>query len=268
MKKKFAVLLAVVLFVSSTAFAPLAKKYVVLVHNNTEEDVKISMKGPEDYTFTVGPGWTEKVVEEGEYEVVYKSCDSATELDLDVTEDLILEIEICPEIPVPSKFVVYSHVDTPITFSLVRQKEGGSDYGLATEFGRNKYYDIGSGWYFFSYEACGTTFSGEVRVLKNGSGSYTIKDCTRSLYIEAGINPNPTKLLIKSHYAGTIDVTLLGPSIKYLSIPTGDTRVDLVAGTYTYVYAYGGQRIEGTVVVEGSGRSVLFLPFFFTTGLP
>lgn len=270
MKKKILVALAFVLFITTAAFAPTAKNYNFLIHNNQEEDVKISMEGPEDYLFTVGPGWLTKVVKEGEYEVSYVNCyNNTVEFTLNITEDTVYEVPLCSPLPVPAKFVIYSHIDAPITVSLINQNtDFGQDFELATEFGKNKYLQLDSGFYFYSYDACGVTFSGETRVLKNGSGNLTIKDCTRSLYIEQGINPQGTKMLIQSHYAGTIDVTLLGPSIKYLTIPTGNTRVDLVAGTYTYVYAYAGQRIEGTVVVDPAGRTVLMLPFFFTTGLP
>jgi hypothetical protein len=259
MRKVF--LAIAVLSLLAAAFAPLNKTISILVHNNRETDIKVTLDGPAKYVFTVSPGWFEKVVEVGKYKVTYEGCLGKVELEIEFTENgQILDIEYCPPEPEPAKFVVYSHFEEPLTIALTSLDPiYGEDYNLVTELGANRYYNILTGWYTYSYEVCNTTFTGSIRILKNGTSSMTIISCERLIYQDYE-QPNPVGLRINNYYGSVIDVTLIGPTTYFFSLQPGMTRVEVISGIYTYIYAWDGVRYEGSFAVAKSGSSVITFP--------
>lgn len=261
MMKRISLVVALLTMTVLSAFAPANKPVAILVHNNQEEPVKITMDGPVKYVFTAAPGWTEKAVEPGSYKVTYAGClDTVTvEVDFDAHGD-IFDIPYCPPQPGVTKFVVYSHFEEPLKITLTSlDPVYGEDYALATELGTNRYYNIQTGWYTYSYDVCDTTFSGTVRVLKNGTASMTIVSCERVIY-QTLDKPNPVGIRLNNYYSTDVVVTLLGPATYYFTLSPGQTKVDIISGVYTYIYAMDGKRYEGAIYVAKSGTTSVAFP--------
>ncbi|TAK12810.1 MAG: hypothetical protein EPO32_07650 [Anaerolineae bacterium] len=261
MMKRISLVVALLALTVLSAFAPTTKTIAILVHNNQEEAVKVTMDGPVKYVFTAVPGWTEKVIEPGSYKVTYAGCleEVTVEVDLDATGQ-IFDIPYCPPMPDISKFVVYSHFEEPLQITLTSLDPiYGEDYVLATELGTNRYYNIQTGWYTYSYDVCDTTFTGSVRVLKNGTASMTIISCERLIYQDLG-KPNPVRLTLNNYYGSDVVVTLLGPATYYFTLSPGQTKVDVISGVYTYIYAMDGKRYEGAIYVSKSGITSVAFP--------
>lgn len=250
-----------VLSLLATAFAPLKATVAILVHNNRESAMKITMDGPKKYVFTVEPGWTEKLVEQGTYEVLYDGCTGDIEESLDIKEaGVIIQIPYCPTPPEYTKFVVGSHFGTDMTVELFSQDAlYGEDYKLTVELGTNRYQRILSGVYDYSYEACDTTFTGTIRILKNGTSQLLLLSCERLAVLEFS-QPSPVAFKLNNNYTQEIVVTLIGPRTYFFTLQPGQTRVEVVPGIYTYIYAMDGKRHEGAVFVSKSGVSSARFP--------
>lgn len=258
MKKTLFSLLAVaILFLTTAApaFAAL-KSWNLNIHNNTEESVKITLTGPENYSFTMDPGKLLKPVEEGTYDYVIDACGEKIKGEIEVTNDQAwLVVDPCSAIPVYIKFVVDSHLDQAIAVEMV----GPQTYTLTTALGHNKYLSIQAGFYIYTYDACGTTVSGEFRVPKNGTGRLILYACEQmanhppTLPTSAQI---ATNLRIGSHYAFPIRITLNGPGVGYsFELRTGLNRFNVVRGEYEYFYTAYGVYKSGTFTV-GEGSTV------------
>ena len=262
MMKRLLLILSLVVLVLSTAWAPTTyKKFTLNIHNNTEDDVKVKLEGDETYNFTVKPGKSTKEVQEGEYEYSFRICnyDNKTAGTIVVdSNDVWLKIPKCPKgDPVETKFVINYHIDQPITVEL----RGDKDYDLQIELGKNKFEQIMSGTYLYAYEVCDAVFAGELRIEKNGKTQMTIKSCERLAYMDFE-KPAPVKLRVANHLVIPLDLTLIGPLTYFQKVQPGLNRVQVVAGTYTYIYAAYGKRYEGTFTVRKGGTTILALPYF------
>ncbi len=252
--------LAILMLAMPTDALAAAKKSVV-IHNDTEEDVKVTFEGPETYKWTAYPGKYEKTFVEGEYEYSYTSCGEKHTGDFEINNNgQTFYIESCPAEEVSTKFVVSSHFGENLTVDLV----GPEEYSLKVELGVNKFTDIIAGDYVYSYDACGITFSGIIDVQKNGKTQMTLKNCERLLLLDFE-QPVPSKLRVANHFGSPVDITLIGPLTYYATLQPGLNRLDLVSGTYTYVYAANGIRYDGTFIVGKTGTSLVFIPTLVTT---
>lgn len=255
MRKAFVLLMVSVLALSVVQPA-LAKDYDLLIHNNTEANVKITLEGPEDYSFTVEPGKTFKTVEEGTYDYKYDSCGVQHTGSISVTQEGVwLIVENCPPEQVKAKFVVNSHFGETIVLSM----SGPEEYELTVSLGSNRFLDIVAGNYTYSYEACDGIQGGEIRVTKNGKARLTLRSCERQALLDFGL-PNPSNLRIGSHYSFPLNMTLIGPQQYFFELQPGYNRLDVIRGTYTYLYTAYGQSYSGQFDVTGGGAWVIFSP--------
>jgi hypothetical protein len=256
-KMKNGILLLAVFALALGAVQPvLAADYDLLVHNNTEDPVSIKLSGPETYSFTVEPGKIAKTVEEGTYEVSYTACGVEVDTELTVSgEGVWLIIELCPPPEYMAKFIVNSHFGDPLTLSMT----GPRDYELSLDLGKNKFIDIVTGDYFYSYSACDGEVSGSVRVTQNGKASLTLYSCERATLLSYGL-PNPSNLRMGNYYSFPLNLTLIGPQQYYMQLEPGYNRLDVIRGTYTYLYSAFGQQHSGEFTVTGGGTWVVFSP--------
>jgi hypothetical protein len=234
-----------------------ADDFDLLIHNNTEEDIKLILDGPEHYSFTVEPGKHEKAVEEGTYEYKYEAC-GGLEFNGTVTvteEGVWLILEQCPPPTFTAKFVVYSHFGETMVLSMT----GPEDYELTLNLGKNKFVDIVAGEYFYSYDACDSTISGTVRVTKNGKAQLTLKSCETQALLAYGL-PNPSNLRIGNHYAFPLSMSFSGPANYRFELAPGYNRIDVIRGTYSYVYTAYGKTYTGSIDVSGPTTWVVFSP--------
>jgi hypothetical protein len=257
------VILAAILF-TTVQPAIAAASFDLNIHNNTEDSVKINLTGPKNYSFTLDPGKWAKTVVEGTYKYVYTACGVKQSGEIKVTDDnQWLIVDPCSAAAEYAKFVVDSHLEQAISLKL----EGPQSYALALELGSNKFISIQTGFYTYSYEACGTTVAGTIRVAKNGTSKLVVYACEQMGNHPTTVDTStlvgiPSNLRIGSHYAFPIRVTLIGSGTSRYSFEllTGLNRLNVVPGTYTYSYVAYGQYRTGSFTVTEKGVTVIFSP--------
>jgi len=237
-----------------------ATTFELNIHNNTEEGVNIKLNGPDNYQWTAAVGKSSKTVLEGDYTYEYSSC-SGNKVSEDITVDsdeVWITIAICGAPVEFAKFVVDSHLPGITTVEMV----GPQTYSVAAELGSNKYIVPGlqTGWYSFSFAACGTTFTGQVRVEKNGTGKLVLYACEQMAnkeYDPVSILSNTSSnLRIGSHYAFPVRITLLGSSgfNNYsFELLLGLNRFQVAADTYDFFYTAYGVTKSGVFSVSSEG---------------
>lgn len=260
MKKTWFSLL-MVLAIALTVALPVSaapKKWDLNIHNDTEESVKVTLTGPEDYSFTLEPGQWVKTVVEGKYKYSYGACGEKFSGEITVEDDQQwLTIEPCGAVPEYAKFVVDSHLGDALTLQLV----GPQSYDLSISLGRNKFISLQTGFYTYSYTACGGTLTGEVRVTKNGTSRLTLYSCELvALHPSTFTGRTPSNLRIGSHYNFPLRMTLSGPTSYSFEIVPGLNRLNVVDGTYTYSYTAYGRFVTGSFVVGEPGTSFIISP--------
>jgi hypothetical protein len=235
----------------ATAAPAFAAKFDVRVHNNTEENVKVKLKGDKTYNFTVAPGKIAKMVDEDTYNYSYTSCSGTVEKSGSITVNksgIWIIIEPCPLPKVESKFVINSNIGEDVTLSMI----GPENYEFTIGLGKNRFLDIIAGTYTYSHEFCDVVVSGTIKVTKNGKSSLRLYACEQVEILSFGL-PNPRNLRIGSHFAFPVTVTLIGPKQYYLTVNPGFTRIDVIKGTYSYFFTAYGKIYSGEIVVTGGG---------------
>lgn len=259
MKKKWVLLLTVfAIALATVAPALAATSWDLNIHNNTEDDVKVTLTGPKNYSFTLEPGkWTKTVVE-GTYKYSYTTCGTKQSGEVTVENDHTwIYIVTCADEALYAKFVVDSHLGQALTLHMV----GPQSYDLAIELGTNRFLDIQTGYYTYSYDACGTTLTGEVRVLKNGTVNLILYACEQlANHPLLPITSAPSNLRIGSHYAFPVRITLLGPNNYSFELVTGLNRLNVALGTYSYFFTAYGVTKSGTFTVGEAGVTIIISP--------
>jgi hypothetical protein len=266
MKKTFSMVFIVVAMLAGIAQPVVAAaNYDLNIHNNTEESVKVTLTGPKNYSFTLDPGKWTKTVAEGTYKYSYGVCAEKFTGEIKITDDMQwLIIDPCSALPEYTKFVVDSHLGQQLTLTLT----GPETYALAIELGSNKFLSIQTGFYNYSYDACGSTLSGSVRVLKNGTGNLILYACEQLGNhppevidgVSNSIFASSSNLRIGSHYAFPIRVTLIGPTSYSFVLTTGLNRLNVQQGTYDYFYSAYGVYRSGTFTVGEAGVTMILSP--------
>src|SRR3990172_3499963 len=133
MKTKLLAFTLVLVMALSSAQPAFASNVTLTIHNNTEDVIKVTLEGPENYSFNVDPGWTYKEVEEGSYEFKLAGCTATPNGEIEIDDDdVVLEIEQCPAEVFDAKFAVNAHL-SGITLNM----SGPEEYALALNLGRN-----------------------------------------------------------------------------------------------------------------------------------
>jgi hypothetical protein len=145
------------------------------IHNDTENQIKLTLIGPKTYVFTLQPGKYAKEVQEGDYKFSYTACGGQKFSGTVSIKDSLqwIVIDLCSEAPQYAKFVVDSHLGETLTLTLT----GPQTYALTIDLGRNRFLALQTGDYTYSYDACGTSPAGEIRILKNGEARLILYSC-------------------------------------------------------------------------------------------
>lgn len=238
---------------------PVCKEKVKLtIVNNTSEKVVVYLENENsssyDYEISVSKGDTKtKNIVEGEYEYEYYACGSTWDGNLTANKNVTLTINNCANMP--TKMQINSHFSANVEVSL----SGDKSYDFDVELGKNRV-ELLSGTYIFSWEACDTVFSEELRVLKNGTSEITIHSCE---WYESPARvlgkPNPVKFIIRNTATFPVDIYLRGPYSYYLNIQPGSTRYVVATGDYEYGYYLDGEWNSGTFSVLPNGTTELIL---------
>lgn len=229
------------------------------IHNNTDGTVKITLTGPKNYSFDAPEGKMAKTVEEGTYKYSYTACGVKQSGEIKVEDDLQwLIIEQCGAAPEYAKFTVDVHIDAA-TLKLV----GPQSYDLAVELGTNKFLSLQTGFYAYSYDACGTTYTGEIRITKNGTARLTLYSCEVAALHQTTVDSSissPSNLRIGSHYAFPVRMTILGLVNYSFEIGPGLNRLNVAKGEYSFFYVAYGVTRSGTFTVDEAGTSFIISP--------
>ncbi|MGH2581288.1 MAG: hypothetical protein ACRDFQ_00135 [Anaerolineales bacterium] len=255
--------LAVALTTAQPSFA--ATTWELNIHNNTEEPVGIKLDGEtNDYHWTAEVGKTYKTVVEGTYTYSYTYC-SGDKVSGEITVDsnnVWLTVALCGAPIEYDKFIVESRLPGTITVELV----GPQTYALTAEIGSNKFMSPGlqTGLYFFSFDACGTTFTGEVLIKRDGPNKLILYACEQVAnhpYDPVSILNTQSNLRIGSHYAFPVRITLLGPKTAgglalnnySFELLLGLNRFNIAPGEYSYFYTAYGVTKSGVFSVSSEG---------------
>ncbi len=259
MKKIFftwTTVLAVAMLIVAPALA--ATSWDLNIHNNTEGDVKITLTGPKNYVFTLAPGKWVKSVVEGDYKYSYTSCGQKFSGTVTVKDDLQwIIVDPCSSIPEYAKFVVDSHLGQGLTLTLT----GPQTYALTIALGTNRFLSLQTGVYAFSYDACGSTLTGEIRITKNGETRLVLYACEQ--LANHPLQPStstPSNLRIASHYAFPVRITLIGPGSYSFELATGLNRLNVQPGSYSYFYTAYGVTKSGFFTVGEAGVTIIISP--------
>lgn len=256
MKKTWVMLLTVLALTLATVTPVVAAANRDLnIHNNTEEEVKIVLTGPKNYSFDVDKGKTIKTIQEGTYKYSYGACGEKFSGEIKVEDNLQwLIIDPCSAAPEYAKFVVDSHMEA-LTLKLV----GPESYDLTITLGTNKFISLRTGFYAYTYDACGTTLGGEVRITKNGEARITLYSCEQAIF-RAVTTLEPSNLRIGSHFAFPVKISLVGPVNYTFQLVTGLNRLNVIRGAYTYSYTAFGHTSTGSFVVGEAGVTFIISP--------
>lgn len=259
MKRNLVTSLLVLAIALALAQPVFAANYELNIHNNTEDGIKISLSGPKNYSFDAPKGKMVKTVEEGTYDYSYTACGEKVSGKITVKDDMQwLIIDPCGAAVEFAKFTVDVHIDAA-TLQLV----GPVNYDLAVELGTNKFISLQTGFYAYTYDACGTTFAGEVRITKNGTARLTLYSCEVAALHQAQAEASvrtPSNLRIGSHYAFPVRITLLGPVNYSFEIVPGLNRLNVTKGEYSFFYVAYGVTRSGTFTVDEAGTSFIISP--------
>ena len=195
---------------------------------------------------------TKKVeIVKGDYTLEYTSCGDSYDDTLTLEDDFTMTIYACGV--KPTKMRVKSHLPQKIVLKM----DGPDDYKFTIKLGKTKV-NLLSGWYVYSYDACGTTFSGEIRVTKNGKTELLMHSC--EWFAEPARvygKPNPVKFKIANHASFAVDMYLVGPYTYYLKVYPGMNTYILVSGSYEYGYYLDNQLHSGYIAVLRNGSGML-----------
>lgn len=259
MKKTLLTSLLVIAMALGVAQPAFAANYDLNIHNNTEDTIKITLTGPKNYSFDAPKGKMLKTVAEGTYKYSYTACGEKVSGEVKVTDDMQwLIIDPCGTAAEFAKFTVDVHIDAA-TLHLV----GPVNYDLAVELGTNKFISLQTGFYAYSYDACGTTYTGEIRITKNGTARLTLYSCEVAALHQTttdGSLNTPSNLRIGSHYAFPVRMTLLGPVSYSFEIVPGLNRLNVIKGEYSFFYVAYGVTRSGTFIVDETGTSFIISP--------
>lgn len=243
-------------------------EHKIKVINRSKEAFVLKMQGPEFYTFEIPrESSSQTKIIEGKYAYFYEVCDGDFLGEVTVNNnETVFEIYNCAIQPVPTKFVIESHFDDPVVVEMtgpLQVDDLTKDYSVNAKLGNNRY-DILSGDYTYSYKACDTTFSGQLKITKNGKTRLRLTSCealTRRALREQFGPLDPVKFRVANRFAVTIDITLIGPQSYFIHAQPGINRFEVVAGTYNYIFAAFGIRYEGIIEISPNGNTMLVIPF-------
>jgi hypothetical protein len=131
------------------------------------------------------------------------------------------------------KFRIVNNSEGPVRIKL----QGPKTYYLNAPVGTSKY-DVLPGTYSYSYTAYGKTTEGSLDISKNG--------------VQIKIATQAVKVRINNKTGVGLTLRLEGPQIKTVSVPPGQTKIEVWKGSYTYSYTAYGLFKSGTVEFQGN----------------
>lgn len=126
------------------------------------------------------------------------------------------------------KFRVNNKSEGPLRITL----QGPKNYYLTAPLGTSKH-DVIPGTYTYGYLAYGMYNEGTLEIIKDG--------------VQLTIASQNIKVQIKNSTGVALTLRLAGPQTKNISVPPGNTKVDVWKGSYEYSYTAYGLYKEGKI---------------------
>ncbi|MFH1635905.1 MAG: hypothetical protein ABIG63_18080 [Chloroflexota bacterium] len=236
---------------------------VLRIVNNSYVDVTVKLisgpDAPRDITVPAGTS-DDSELTDGTYKYEYQYCDWGGPSDDKITGEIDLndkdyKMILYPCSHQPIKMLIMNHLAEDVKLGLF----GYEEYSVDIEPGKNKV-ELFSGEYIYDYDACGLDFTGEVKVLKNGSTTLILHSCewfTHPARIHG--QPNPVKFRIINHASFSLILTLIGPENYLVTASPGVNFYTIVAGSYKYSYYLDYALHTGTMLVTKNGIGALVL---------
>lgn len=269
---------------SEALYAPTATPYYNLrdiIVENPGYKTRIYLDGENfDYEIVAPNGSSKYDIEKDNYTVTYtvKGCGIEVEQEENVLfNGHIIALKVCPPEPLLAQdFAINSHYDFDVVVDFTPNFEG--DYELLEEDAafslnvlageRNIYNNknLVEGDYVYSYEACGETLGGTIRLLYDYKNEITLKGCEAMDFQEelddlGLVARDLVKLRLNNRVTDQIFLTLYnGPKSYYFTLDYGVDIVNVFAGTYDYVYAVHGDTYRGSITVSPNGDTVMMVP--------
>jgi len=251
-----------------------ATTYDFSVINHTNDTLIITLieadeDDPEEYEFSIERfGENVKELPKGTYDYEYEYCRGISSGTLKLKNDV--EWVVYPCGIVPSKMRINSHFADNITVTMYGPLElrEPDEESFSVELGGNRISDMLSGHYILSYDAkCSTvatdpstTFSEEVRVLKNGTTQVTLHGCEWYAHPARTYDkPVPVKFKIINQASFPIILQIVGPEGALIEANPGVNLVKLIYGTYKYGYFLDGEYHTGNMMVTRNGLGQVIL---------
>ena len=252
----------------------------MLIENRTSRNITIYLDGEKDYEIVSPSGDKYFTIDKGlySYEYTLKPCGLVVEGETNVLFDgHIFELLKCPPAPrLAQDFAINSHYDfdvlvdfTPNFIREYKALEGDSAFALNVLAGERNVYNNNNfveGDYIYTYEACGETLGGTIRLLFDYKNEITLKGCEAQAFqqelTDLGLAKfDLTKLRLNNRVTDQIFLTLYnGPKSYYFTVDFGVDIVNVYTGTYDYVYAVHGQTYRGSISVSPNGDTVMMVP--------
>lgn len=232
-----------------------------------------------DYEIKVPNGRSGYLIESDSYTVTYTLPNCGVEVSQDETvyfDGHTIALSVCPPEPLLAQdFAINSHLGDDVVVEFTPDFEG--DYKLLEEMAafslnvlageRNVYNDNNfvEGNYIYTYEYCGETKGGTIKLLFDYKNELTLKGCEAEAF-QAELDDlglvarDLVKLRLNNRTTEEIGLTLIGPKSYYFTLGYGVESVNVYTGTYSYVYALHGQAYRGTITVSPNGDTVMMVP--------
>lgn len=189
--------------------------------------------------------------------------------------DITIILHHCDGQPIKTKVVFYSHLEDDVTVeltSLNEESKARKDYSLKASTGTNRFKDIWSGSYLYTYEACDETFSGQIYIEKSGDTQFVIRSCEYLTLEGYGqlIPQNseevkidrqtPSNFTIANRSDQDFSITLVGPQTYLKKLQVGLNKYEIVPGSYQYICQVHDKVYRGTFSVPPTGAGSLTVP--------
>lgn len=230
---KPAVVLANTTQSTTTASEEIIKFKIV---NKSEGPLRVTLQGPKTYYLNAAVGTSKYDLYPGTYAYSYLAYGKYTEGNIEIKKD-------GTQIVITSQSIkVRINNKTGVALTLMLQ--GPQIQNLSVPPGKTKI-DIWKGSYGFSYLAYGLFKNGKVEFQSNGA--------------ELVLEKLTAKLKIENRSGAQVTLSLVGIRPYNLALPTGQTKVEILKGKYTYSYLDHGVYESGEINIQNE-QAVLTLP--------
>lgn len=242
MKRKtvISILVLIVLLVSAIPAFGADGSVRVVVDNKSDSAGKLTLSGPQYYSFDLKIGKNRFNVVSGTYNYTFFGCGSYHYGSFNATQNnakLALDCEAAAGTEtIPFKINNQSGEEFSLTLT------GDGYYRFTVKKGANAF-EIKKGQYTYSYNACDQDESGKLKMKAKGA-NLKIKKCKAQA---ANASTSGMRLKLRNDTGGDSVIYLSGPSSYTFNAPSGRSTVRVDSGPYSFTIMTRCGPINGTI---------------------